>query len=509
MRRALQVALFLFMVTAIGFYLNGTFGPSITLVVSWMTTLAVISLILIIFMENRHPSSTMAWILVLALVPVAGFIFYMLFGQNYRKRRNFSQKAQRDKHSYNFIEGGELKEEEHQLLSALSADQRQMLQLSNRMSKSPVTFASQTTVLTNGEETFSTLIYELLQAKHHIHMEYYIYRDDEIGRKIKSILMEKARAGLEVRFMFDAVGSLTLKKNFLDEMRAAGVQVVAFGPMKLRLFSNRVNYRNHRKIVVIDGRIGFMGGLNVGDEYLSRSNTYGFWRDTHMVVRGEAVQTMQMIFLQDWRHMTKEKLTKESKYFEGCVPVSPAEGAAGAVQIIASGPDQEFQTMKNVFFSLLTSAKRSIWMATPYFIPDEDILTAIKVAALSGVEVKLLFPAKPDKWLPFLASHSYFQGLIDAGVKIYEYDKGFLHSKLIIVDGEIATIGTTNLDMRSFHLNFEVNALLVRTRSVEQLVRNYERDLLSTRLMDKEQFLRRRVTARFMESVARLFSPLL
>lgn len=509
MRRVVQVVLFLLMVVALGFYLNGTFGPSITLVVSWMTTLAVISLILIIFMENRHPSSTLAWILVLALVPVAGFIFYMLFGQNYRKRRNFSQKAQRDKYSYNIIKGGELHAEEHELLSSLSDDQRQMLQLSHRMSKSPVTFASHTTVLTNGEETFSALIYELLHAKHHIHMEYYIYRDDEIGRKIKSILMEKARAGVEVRFMFDAVGSLTLKKSFLDEMREAGVQVVAFGPMKFRLFTNRMNYRNHRKIVVIDGNIGFMGGLNVGDEYLSRSNTYGFWRDTHMVVRGEAVQTLQMIFLQDWRHMTKEKLTKESKYFDGCVPVPPPAGAEGAVQIIASGPDQEFQTMKNVFFSLLTSAKRSIWMATPYFIPDEDILTAIKVAALSGVEVKLLFPAKPDKWLPFLASHSYFQGLIEAGVKIYEYDKGFLHSKLIIVDGEIATIGTTNLDMRSFHLNFEVNALLVRTRSVEQLVRNYERDLLSTRLMDEEQFLRRRVTARFMESVARLFSPLL
>lgn len=509
MRRVVQVVLFLLMVVALGFYLNGTFGPSITLVVSWMTTLAVISLILIIFMENRHPSSTLAWILVLALVPVAGFIFYMLFGQNYRKRRNFSQKAQRDKYSYNIIKGGELHAEEHELLSSLSDDQRQMLQLSHRMSKSPVTFASHTTVLTNGEETFSALIYELLHAKHHIHMEYYIYRDDEIGRKIKSILMEKARAGVEVRFMFDAVGSLTLKKSFLDEMREAGVQVVAFGPMKFRLFTNRMNYRNHRKIVVIDGNIGFMGGLNVGDEYLSRSNTYGFWRDTHMVVRGEAVQTLQMIFLQDWRHMTKEKLTKESKYFDGCVPVPPPAGAEGAVQIIASGPDQEFQTMKNVFFSLLTSAKRSIWMATPYFIPDEDILTAIKVAALSGVEVKLLFPAKPDKWLPFLASHSYFQALIEAGVKIYEYDKGFLHSKLIIVDGEIATIGTTNLDMRSFHLNFEVNALLVRTRSVEQLVRNYERDLLSTRLMDEEQFLRRRVTARFMESVARLFSPLL
>lgn len=509
LRRVLQVVLFLIMVVILGFYLNGMFGPSITLVVSWMTTFAVISLILIIFMENRHPSSTMAWILVLALVPVAGFIFYMLFGQNYRKRRKFNQKAQRDRDSYPYLESGELQEEEHSLMSVLTDDQRQMLRLSNRMSRSPVTFASHTTVLTDGEETFSALIYELLHAKHHIHMEYYIYRDDEIGRKIQSILMDKARAGVEVRFMFDAVGSLTLKKSFLNEMREAGVQVVAFGPMKFRFLLNRVNYRNHRKIVVIDGHVAFMGGLNVGDEYLSRSRTYGFWRDTHMVVRGEAVKPLQMIFLQDWRHMTKEKWIEESPYFEGCIPDSPSVGAEGAVQIIASGPDQEFQTMKNVFFSLIISAKRSIWMATPYFIPDEDILTAIKVAALSGVEVKLLFPAKPDKWLPFMASHSYFQGLIEAGVKIYEYDKGFLHSKLIIVDGEIATIGTANLDMRSFHLNFEVNALLVRTRSVEQLVRNYERDLLSTRLMDEEQFLRRRVTTRFMESVARLFSPLL
>ncbi|MGZ9586347.1 cardiolipin synthase [Paenibacillus marinisediminis] len=503
MRRALQVALFIILLFSFGVYLNGTFGKSITWVVSLMTTLGVISLILIIFMENRHPSSTAAWILVLALVPVVGFIFYLLFGQNYRKRRNFHQKAQRDRHSYGFIDSRVLNE--HHMLSGLSLEQRQMLKLTQRMSKSPVTFATHTEVLTNGEETFSALIRELRRAKHHIHMEYYIYRDDDIGRQIKSILMEKARAGVQVRFMFDAVGSIYLKKSFLNEMRQAGIQVVAFGPMKFRIFTNRMNYRNHRKIVIIDGDVGFIGGLNVGDEYLSRSKTYGFWRDTHMIVRGEAVQTLQMIFLQDWRHMTKEELY-DSRYF---VVSSPIKESAGAVQIIASGPDQQFQTMKNVFFSMLTSARRSIWMATPYFIPDEDILTAMKVAALSGIEVKLLFPAKPDKWLPFLASHSYFQGLIEAGVKIYEYEKGFLHSKLVIVDGEIATIGTTNLDMRSFYLNFEVNALLVQTKSVDQLVRDFERDLQSTKRIREEHFLHRRIVMRFLESVARLFSPLL
>ncbi|MCG7408072.1 cardiolipin synthase [Paenibacillus sp. ACRRX] len=503
MRRTFQVIIFIIMLLTLGYYVNDTFGKTIAWALSLLTTLAVITLVITIFMENRHPSSTVAWILMLALVPVVGFFFYLLFGQNYRKRRKYSQKAKRDKHSYGFLDKEQMAR--HPRYAEFTPDQRLMLQLTNRMSKSPVTFSSHTEVLTNGEETFASLITELKKARHHIHMEYYIYRDDEIGREIKQILMEKARQGVEVRFMYDAVGSLYLKKPFVEEMRRAGVEVAAFGPVKLRVFSSKVNYRNHRKIVIVDGNVGFIGGLNVGDEYLSRNKTYGFWRDTHMIVRGEAVQTLQVIFLQDWRHMTEQHITG-AQYFVAC---SSGVEEQGAVQIIASGPDQEFQTMKNVFFSMLTSAKRSIWIATPYFIPDEDIFTALKVAALSGIEVKLLFPSKPDKWLPFLASHSYFTGLIEAGARIYEYEKGFLHSKLIIVDGELATIGTTNMDMRSFYLNFEVNALLLRTESVQRLVSDFERDLQSATRIREEQFLRRRMATRFLESVARLFSPLL
>lgn len=248
-----------------------------------------------------------------------------------------------------------------------------------------------------------------------------------------------------------------------------------------------------------------MGGLNVGDEYLSRSKTYGFWRDTHMLLRGEAVRTMQIIFLQDWMHTTGEKIL-EQDYLS---PQLRFTAGDGAVQIIASGPDNERRALKNIFFSMITSAEKSVWIASPYFIPDEDILTAIRVAAMSGLDVRLLFPAKPDKWLPFLASHSYFPALLESGVKIYEYEKGFIHSKLLITDGEIATIGTANMDMRSFHLNFEVNALLLQTESVSRIVADFERDLLSTRQIVHETFMNKRLLERMLESAARLMSPLL
>lgn len=392
----------------------------------------------------------------------------------------------------------------HQDWSVFDPSRQKLLLLSKTLARTPISFASETRILTNGEETFGTLLLELRQAKHHIHMEYYIFRADHIGTRIKQILIDKARAGVAVRFMYDAVGSFQLSKAFLKEMSDAGVQVASYGN-STSFFSSRVNYRNHRKIVVIDGDVGFMGGLNVGDEYLSRSKTYGFWRDTHMLVRGEAVRTMQIIFLQDWMHTTGEKILEQ----DYLTPQLRFMTGDGAVQIIASGPDNERRALKNIFFSMITSAEKSVWIASPYFIPDEDILTALRVAAISGLDVRLLFPAKPDKWIPFLASHSYFPALLEAGVKIYEYEKGFIHSKLLIVDGEIATIGTANMDMRSFHLNFEVNALLIQTESVARIVADFERDLLSTSLIEHEEFMNKRMVIRILESAARLMSPLL
>ncbi|BFH65632.1 cardiolipin synthase [Paenibacillus azoreducens] len=501
MRKAILTVLVAALSFALYYFGFGFFGKTAGTIVSIFSTMTVVSLGFMIFMENRNPSSTMAWILLLALVPVVGLFFYLLFGQNYFKRRKFDKKAEQDSKIYEKLE--EESARGQQGLSEYSPTQQQLMRLSQRLARTPISFSSETKILTNGQETFSTLLHELQKARHHIHMEYYIYRADDIGSRIQQILIEKARAGVHVRFMYDAWGSMQLPKSFLQEMSNAGVKVAAYGSSKA-FFLSRVNFRNHRKIVVIDGNVGFIGGLNVGDEYLSRSSTYGFWRDTHMSVRGEAVRTLQTIFLQDWHYMTDEKVT-EAEY------LSPLRSGHnnGAVQIIPSGPDNDRRVLKNIFFSMITSAQKSVWLATPYFIPDEDILTSLRVAAMSGLDVRILFPAKPDKWLPFLASHSYFPALLDVGVKIYEYEKGFLHSKLLVIDGEVATIGTANMDMRSFHLNFEVNALLVQTDSVQRIMADFERDLSYAKQIMMDKVMKKKISERFLESLARLMSPLL
>ncbi|AZK45846.1 cardiolipin synthase [Paenibacillus lentus] len=502
MRRGLQILIIAAILIAFYYFGFGVFGKFGGTLVSIFQTLTVITIGFAIFMENRNPSSTVAWILVLGLLPVVGLIFYFLFGQNYFKRRNFDKKAEEDRKNYERIDNNAYMLPRD--LSQFTPEEQRLLQLSQRLARTPFSMATRTKVLTNGEETFSSILRELKKAEHHIHMEYYIYRADDIGREIQKTLIEKAKSGVEVRFMFDAVGSIGLPKSFIREMEEAGVKVGIYGQVRFLALSSRVNYRNHRKIVVIDGRTGFIGGLNVGDEYLSRSKTYGFWRDTHMLVKGEAVRSLQIIFLQDWKYVTGETIMS--------LPYLSPEletGCGGAVQIVPSGPDNESRTLKNIFFSMMSMAKKSIWLATPYFIPDDDIFTALKVAGLSGLDVRILFPAKPDKWLPFLASHSYFPELLEAGVKIFEYEKGFLHSKLLIVDGEVATVGTANMDMRSFHLNFEVNALLVRNDSITQMVKSFERDLLSTKQIEYKEFMEKKLFVRFMESAARLFSPLL
>jgi cardiolipin synthase len=280
--------------------------------------------------------------------------------------------------------------------------------------------------------------------------------------------------------------------------------MVTFGPVKLPFLNNKFNFRNHRKMIIIDGSIGFVGGLNIGDEYLGRNKHIGFWRDTHLMLRGEAVRTLQLIFLQDWYYMTNHSfLTAEY--------LSPQndDESHGGVQLIAGGPDNEWSVIKNIFFSMIASAEKSVWIASPYFIPDEDIFSAIKVAALSGIDVRLLVPNKPDKRIVFHASRSYFPELLDAGVKVYEYQRGFMHSKIVIVDHELASIGTSNMDMRSFHLNFEVNAFLFRTKSTQKLVEEYLNDLEFSKQLDKATFHDRHLGFKVLESTARLLSPLL
>ncbi|MEH7125133.1 cardiolipin synthase [Bacillus sp. JJ1503] len=471
--------------------------------ISILMSLSVIFIAFVIFLENRHPAQTLTWLVVLGSFPLVGFIFYILFGRNYKKEKMFRQKYILDKQAFLRVEG-EIDPSNEEKMKQLGDHQRKLFHLAQNLGHSPISFATQTKVLTNGEETFQHILEALKEATHHIHLEYYIVRHDEIGQEIKNLLIQKAHEGVKVRFLYDAVGSWKLSNKYIDELKKAGIEIIPFGPVRLPFLSSKINFRNHRKIIVIDGSIGFVGGLNIGDEYLGRDESFGFWRDTHLLMRGEAVRSLQLIFLQDWYYMTNKSIMSPEY-------LSPdlEESIHGGVQLIAGGPDNEWSVIKNIFFSMITSAEKSVWIASPYFIPDEDIFSALKIAALSGIDVRLLVPKNPDKRIVFYASRSYFPELLEAGVKIFEYEKGFMHSKIVIVDEELASIGTSNMDMRSFHLNFEVNAFLYRTRSTDKLVREYLNDIQCSKEIDLEKFKNRKIGYRIIESTSRLLSPFL
>ncbi|MBV7508508.1 cardiolipin synthase [Bacillus sp. sid0103] len=503
MKNTVRVILFLLVLSVLWFFFKDQLASGIFGFLSVLVTLSVIFIGFVIFLENRHPTQTITWLVVLGSFPLVGFIFYLLFGRNYRKEKMFRKKYFLDKQAFLTVEGEEDPRNDEKL-TLMREHQGKLFNLAQKLGNSPISFDTATKILTNGEETFSNIIEQLKKARHHIHLEYYIVRHDHIGQEIKSILIEKARQGVKVRFLYDAVGSWQLSKNYINELKNEGIEMVTFGPVKLPFLNNKFNFRNHRKMIIIDGTIGFVGGLNIGDEYLGRNKHIGFWRDTHLMLRGEAVRTLQLIFLQDWYYMTNHSfLTAEY--------LSPQndDESHGGVQLIAGGPDNEWSVIKNIFFSMIASAEKSVWIASPYFIPDEDIFSALKVAALSGIDVRLLVPNKPDKRIVFHASRSYFPELLEAGVKVYEFERGFMHSKIVIVDHELASIGTSNMDMRSFHLNFEVNAFLFRTKSTQKLVEEYLNDLESSKQLDKASFQERHLGFKVLESTARLLSPLL
>ncbi len=468
-----------------------------------LTSIVALYIAIIIFLENRSPRQTMTWMLVLAVNPLLGSIFYLVFGQSYRKKRMFAEKAIQDEQAFIGALGHQSTVADKPL--EITGRRALLFKLAENLGKQPISYHTHTEVLTDGPEAFEAIIEAIGHAKSHIHLEYYIVRDDQLGRKIKDLLISKAREGIEVRFLYDSVGCWTLPASYIADLNQAGAKMVSFLPVTFPLFNNRNNFRNHRKIVVIDGEIGFVGGLNIGDEYLGKNEYFGYWRDTHLQLKGEAVSSLQLIFLQDWFYMTGEKLLDHS-YFQ----TSFYQGAhLGGVQMVAAGPDHQWEVIKKLFFSMINSARSSIWIASPYFIPDEDILSALKVAALSGIDVRLLVPSKPDKRIVFYASRSYFSELLTTGVKIYTYRDGFMHSKLLLVDDEVASIGTSNMDMRSFHLSFEVNCFLYGAASIQKLVTNYESDLLRADLLEQETFNQRSWRSRITESLARLASPLL
>ncbi|WP_155837346.1 cardiolipin synthase [Aneurinibacillus terranovensis] len=476
--------------------------PSVT----FLFSLSVFLIAFLIVLENRNPSRTVAWLIILNFLPIVGFIFYLMLGRNVRKRKLFRHKfinntevlKKLGKRQAWLWEKTDLSRYPHLALK------RRLMKLMINVSQSPFTLNNKTKVLMNGGETFSKMIEDLSQAKDHIHFQFYIIRHDSTGQQFKQILIDKAREGVKVRVIYDWVGSLMLDKRYIAELEEAGVEVVSFFPVILPFLNNKLNYRNHRKIIVIDGKIGFVGGLNIGDEYLGKDSRYGFWRDSHLRIEGDAVYLLQNIFLKDWFFVTNQNIEGD-QYF----PVFEGEAGNELIQIASSGPDSDWESIWQMYFTIIATAQEKIYITSPYFIPDDSISMALKTAALSGLDVRIILPSRADHYTVFWASRSYIQELLEAGVRFFLYQHGFVHAKILLVDGTVASIGTANMDIRSFQHNFEVNAILYNSHSVAELEQDFEQDLMDSRELTLEEFRNRPWHHRVIESIARLLSPLL
>lgn len=361
-------------------------------------------------------------------------------------------------------------------------------------------------LLVDGNEKFNSLIEDLKSAKSTIHMQYYIIRDDVLFSRIKEVLLEKAAQGVKVRILFDAMGCRFTGQKCWKQLRAAGIDVVEFFPAILGRLQLRMNYRNHRKIVVIDDRIAYVGGFNVGKEYVGLDSRFGYWRDTHLRIRGGAVYSLQLRFIMDWNYAARENLLQDASLLD---PAYEAPVGDCDMQIISSGPDTTVQSIRNNYLRLIAKAKKNIYIQTPYFIPDESIRSALMIAVKSGIEVNIMIPCKPDHPFVYWATYSYVGDMVMAGANCYIYDKGFLHGKGMIVDGKVLCYGTANMDIRSFSLNFEVNAVVYNPAKAGEMEQIFREDLHNCTQITKDTYSGRNLFVRIKEQICRLMSPLL
>jgi cardiolipin synthase len=461
----------------------------------------------IIFLERRTAGAIWAWLLVLVLLPLLGFVLYLLFGRQIQRNHIFKI-DEKDKIGIQMIVNEQLEalkndnfsKGNHQIVKF--KDMVQMLLYNNAAF---LTTDNDVTIYTDGRKKFDALLEDIHNAKDYIHIQYYIFRHDNLGKSILAALEQKLDEGLEVKMLYDDMGSRSLSIKDFKSFRQKGGKVEAFFPSKLPLINLRMNNRNHRKIVVIDGKIGYVGGFNVGDEYLGLKKKFGYWRDTHLRIVGDAVNALQLRYMLDWNaQATRSNLSYQDRYF----PDVNYDGNIG-IQIASSGPDEEWEQIKYGYLKMISSAKKSIFIQSPYFIPDQAFLDAVKIAALGGVNVNIMIPDKPDHPFVYWATYNNVASLLDAGVNIFQYRDGFLHSKCVIIDDEVASVGTTNMDHRSFTLNFEINAFIYDTAVAKQLRGEFEKDLLVSYRLTKELYEQRSLWVKFKEGIARLLSPIL
>lgn len=476
----------------------------------WVYLLNIILSFIVIFFERKNPASTWAWLLVFIYLPIVGFWLYLMFGRNAKKEKMFIEKHENDGIFLNGFFGKSTK------YFPLIKEQRDMVKeksgilprsifddvvYMNINSDILLTDNNVIEVFGKGDDKFEKLINDIKNAKSFIHFEYYIIREDQLGKNIVNLLAQKAREGVDVRFLYDGMGCRKLSKIFFQDLIKAGGHAEMFLPPKF----TRINFRNHRKIAVIDGKVAYIGGFNIGDEYLGLVERFGNWRDCHIRIEGDSVDLLNIIFLNDWNFTSKNnKIEIDKSYFP-----KKADITGTKVQIVSSGPDVRYKSIKNNVFKIMTRAKKNIYIVTPYFVPDDSIMDALKTASRSGVDVRVIIPKNPDHPFVYWTSMSYLGELLESGVRCYQFTDGFIHSKVVSVDGYASTIGTSNFDIRSFDLNFEVNAFIFDEEVSKTVEKNFLLDLTSCEEITMENYNNRGNIFKIKEGISRLFSPML
>jgi cardiolipin synthase len=485
-------------------HLSAHLGPQ---VLAWLGAFfggAALALIPVVLVRRKEPSSTIAWILTLLFLPAVGAILFLFFGRD-RVRWPAKRKRQADAlvHSSLVARTGHLSRAESLPPSGISDLERQIFQVGALLTGTPASSGNRVDVYRKGQDVYDALGAAIDQAKHHVHAQFYLIRNDAIGAWFRDKLVAAALRGVHVRLLCDAYGCLAIGPPWRRPLRRAGARVGIFLPMR-SLLLQPVNLRNHRKIVVIDGTVAFSGGVNIGQEYLGEMRGLGRWRDTHFRIEGPAARALSRVFLQDWFFATGEGFDPEPYFPE---PAGPS--GVARVAVVPSGPDTRNEAIHRLFFAAIAASSDRVWITTPYFVPDPPIVVALQVAALRGVDVKLILPARSNHRVTFHAGRSYYEQLLEAGVHIYEYLPGMIHAKTMVVDGRTVLIGSANMDMRSFRLNFEVHALMHDEATAQYLEACFHDDLAETREVMLPEWRERPFGYRIVEGAGRFVSPLL
>lgn len=476
--------------------LTDTSSSLFTLILEALFLIVWVGTIVVVITENRNPVKTLAWVMVLVFLPVIGFVLYVFFGMDMRRTRIISKRSLSklsQKPLLNFADYA---------VSTPPAPYEKLVNMMKKASFSYLLGDNKVQVFVDFPMMLQDMLRSIASAKHHIHVQFYIFMDDSVGRFLRDVLIDKVRQGVKVRLLYDDVGSWKAKNRFFREMKEAGIEVYPFGEVKFAALSQRVNYRNHRKVVIVDGEIGYIGGMNVAERYYN-GVSWGRWRDTHLRIDGMAVNALQMSFFVDWYYATRE-LVSNAVYF----PKVLRQGTTD-VQIVTSYPMGEWKTIMQGLLQVISQSRRYLYIQTPYFLPTEPILMALRNAALAGVDVRLMVPLRGDSLLVDLASHSYYKEAMTAGIKIYQYEAGYLHSKVVLADDNFVTVGSTNIDFRSFEHNFEINAFIYDPEVVREMKRIFMNDLEHSRRVVASEWKKRPLWNRFWESLVRLLSPLL